>query len=445
MPLYYDHARTDRVRLQTLVGLRWIAIIGQIITLTVAVRILHLDLPLGLASVLIGASVVVNLLSTFLSSRTARLDERRALQSILFDVVQLGGLVMLTGGLSNPFALLILAPVTIGATFLRLRGALIVVAVAIVIVLVMPILDWPLMGPDGPLDLPPLIATGMWCALLIGLIFIGLYQRSVSSEIFAMEVALEATRSALAREQKLTDLGGVIAATAHELGTPLATIKLVSGELAHEVRDDPELSADVQLIREQTERCRDILHSMGKAGKEDLMVRNAPLSAIVQEAAGPHKERGATVRQIESGDPRNEPMIRRQPEVIHGLRNLIQNAVDFARQDVLIMVDWTEDQILVTVSDDGPGFPSWMFGRIGEPYPRRVPRHESGRRSGYDGMGLGLFIAKTLLERSGARISFANNPGKQRGAVIELSWDRDQLEDDPRADRHVQGKNPPIR
>lgn len=220
-----------------------------------------------------------------------------------------------------------------------------------------------------------------------------------------MSDALAATQFALSREQKLTDLGGVVAAAAHELGTPLATIKLTSSELIEELDDNPELQDDARLIREQADRCRDILRGMGRAGKDDLHLRQAPLSTLVHEAAEPHFDRGKDIRFSEhpaEGDGLNQPSVLRKPEIIHGLRNLVQNAVDFAQSKVWIELHWSDDEITVRISDDGNGFPGHLLGRLGDPFMRRRSSHaDRGKRPEYEGMGLGLFIAKTLLERTG--------------------------------------------
>jgi two-component system sensor histidine kinase RegB len=243
---------------------------------------------------------------------------------------------------------------------------------------------------------------------------------------------------ALAREQKLTDLGGVVAAAAHELGTPLATIKLASAELAEELADHPDLREDALLIVQQTDRCRDILRSMGRVGKDDLHLRRAPLTALIEEAAEPHVDRGKLIHfDHGEGDLITQPTVLRRPEVIHGLRNLIQNAVDFAHENVWVESGWTEDAITLRIMDDGRGYPPDMLGRIGDPFIRRRAPTSDPERPEYEGMGLGLFIAKTLLERSGADLTFANGSDSFRkeasraartGALVEVSWPRNAIE-----------------
>ena len=425
---HHDRERSSWVRLRTLVILRWIAILGQITALIVSVRTLGLDIEVGLAAMAIGASIIANLFSTFLYPETKRLSELEAMLMLLFDLLQLCLLLYLTGGLNNPFALLVLAPVTIAATFLRLRDTAILGAITILILTALAAWHMPLRTIAGDiLQMPYLFRFGFWVALVIGVVFLGAYARLITSEIHEMSDALLATQMALAREQKLTDLGGVVAAAAHELGTPLATIKLVSGELLDELGDDPELADDVRLIGEQANRCTAILRSMGRAGKDDLHMRRVPLEGLLQEAAEPHLMRGKRLEFVISDEtemPARQPIIERRPEIVHGLRNLVQNAVDFSSDKVLIESTWTDKTVSVRISDDGPGYPSAILARIGDPFMRR---REDTSRPGYEGMGLGLFIAKTLLERSGAQLDFANG-GALGGALVAVTWNRDLID-----------------
>lgn len=454
-------ARENRgqwVRLRTLTLLRWLAVAGQVLALAVADRYLGLSFNVGLCYLVVGASVISNLLAVFLFPENKRLSETEAMLTLLFDIAQLAVLLYLTGGLNNPFALLMLAPVTISASVLSPRRTLFLGAMAVGLVTVLAFWSEPLRFADGSiLAVPPLFAFGFWLAIITGVVFLAFYARRITQELDTMADALLAAQMALEREQKLTDLGGVVAAAAHELGTPLATIKLVSGELASELQDRPELYEDAQLIRQQADRCRDILRSMGRAGKDDRQLRQAPLEAVLREAAEPHADRGRAINFILRADPGvdpRQPVIRRRPEVIHGLRNLIQNAVDFADAHVWIAADWDARTIRVRIVDDGPGFDPQMLPRIGEPFARsRGALRPVKGRHGYEGMGLGLFIAKTLLERSGARLRFGNCDGPPQdlcaeitgasgraGAFAVLIWPRARIEAEAGA---VLGRNLP--
>jgi two-component system, sensor histidine kinase RegB len=380
--------------------------------------------------------VIANLISVTIYPPNKRLTEQEALLTLLFDLSQLSFLLFLTGGLSNPFALLILAPVTVSASTLPLRATVIVGGLAVGFVTLVAAFSVPMRLTDGTvLRVPTLLEFGFWLSLVIGIVFLGLYSHRVATEMHSMQDALLATQMALAREQKLTDLGGVVAAAAHELGTPLATIKMVSTEMIDELDGKDDLQDDARLIRDQADRCRDILRSMGKAGKDDLHMRQAPLAAVLREAAEPHLARGKTViftLAAASEADQQEPLILRRPELIHGLRNLTQNAVDFAKSKVWVDAHWTTQNLTIRIIDDGSGFPAQLLGRIGDPFLRpRTERDAAQARPGYEGMGLGLFIAKTLLERTGAELSFANAADpflteeerpERCGAIIEVIW-----------------------
>lgn len=430
-----DRERSNWVKLRTLLRVRWVAILGQSAAMVVAVQVYGLQFETGYAIMAIGMAVAANVYFNAVYPETKRLSEGEAFFMLIIDILQLSFLLYMTGGLTNPFALLILAPVTIAATVLQLRSTLTLGMIAITLISLLSQYSVPILTEDGTLlTLPPLFQFGFWTALVIGIVFLAIYARQVTMEMHTMAEALLATQLALAREQKLTDLGGVVAAAAHELGTPLATIKLVSSEILDEVRDQPDLYEDIALIGQQADRCRDILHSMGRAGKDDLHMRQAPLETVVREAAEPHLNRGkkVTFDVLPLADHAlTQPIIPRRPEIIHGLRNLIQNAVDFAQRDVTIRVSWDRETLNVRISDDGEGFPPSVIGRIGDPFVRR--RKITNDRPGYEGMGLGMFIAKTLLERSGAQLTFANGRRKGHagwagqamgGAIVTVTWQR---------------------
>lgn len=435
LDLVREDARSDWVRLRTLLMLRWLAILGQTVTVVIASLYLGLRVELGLCFLAIGASVISNLIAMTIFPENQRLSDRDAMLTLLFDLSQLSFLLFLTGGLNNPFALLILAPVTISATALTMRSTTILGVLAVLMITLLAFFYIPLTSDMGEvLALPDLFVVGFWLAITIGIVFLSAYARRITSEAHRMSQALLATQMALAREQKLTDLGGVVAAAAHELGTPLATIKLVSTELAEELEAQPELAEDARLIRDQADRCRDIMRSMGRAGKDDVHMRSAPFGAVVREAAEPHEDRGIAVMYdfaAEEGEPAGQPIIWRKPEVIHGVRNLVQNAVDFAEDQIWVDGHWGNGEIRLRITDDGKGYPGDLLGRLGDPFLRRRARTIDPSRPGYEGMGLGLFIAKTLLERSGAQVRFWNatdpflareDTNDRRGAIVEVIW-----------------------
>ena len=457
-------ARADWVRLRTLVVLRWMAITGQAAAVLIATQVLHFDLPLSMCAAVISASVSFNIVAHITHPAEKRLSERGTLLSLFFDLAQLVTMLLLTGGLNNPFAVLIIAPVTIAATALRLQSTIALGVAALASIALLTIAYVPLIQPDGSeLLIPPLIRIGIAAALAIGVVFLSLYARRVTAETFAMSEALSATQIALAREQRLAAIGGIAAATAHELGTPLATIKLVAGELAEEAEGNPELAEDIALIKAEADRCGTILADLSQGGRDDSHVKHAPISSVIAEAAGPHTRRGKDLVIRINGQSADlagddQPSILRSPELIHGLRNAIQNAVDFSSSTVWIDADRDVDTLRIAVGDDGPGFSPDILPRLGEPYVSSRARGARNARKGeYEGMGLGLFIARTLLERTGARLAFANgsdtlgrrtgdshaDPATARppGAIIEMTWQDADLIVSKDAQRRALGQN----
>ncbi len=420
-------AGAEPIRMRTLVLLRWVAIGGQL-SAVIAAWAMGLEFARVPVLSLIAAACAVN---TWLwLNPPRRVSPHRAVAQLAFDLVQISALIALTGGMSNPFALLILAPVTVAATSLNARQTVAMGAATMVMISLVAVLAVPLHDAHGDqLKLAPILTLGHWFALVIGVAFFAGYAHRVTAEVAATSNALFATQMALAREQRLQHLGGVVAAAAHEMGTPLATIKLIAGELADELRDRPELRDDALALRESADRCAGILRSMGQAGKDDLLLHAAPLRAVLEDAAAPHAERGPLLQIIAEG-----PSIRRDPAIIHALRNLIQNAVDFAQSRVVIEAEISGSHLTVTIRDDGPGYPPALLQRIGDPY--LTSRRGGAQRKGYEGMGLGLFIAKTLLERSGARVGFANGGP---GAVVTVRWPLSRIIADQRG---ALGDNP---
>ncbi|PZX18993.1 two-component system sensor histidine kinase RegB [Palleronia aestuarii] len=457
-PVFAAARRSNWVRLRTLVLLRWIAIAGQLLAVVVGVQIFDLRPQIGLIYLAIGAAIITNLVAIFLFPETKRLSERELAGVLAFDMVQLTSLLALTGGLHNPFSVLILAQIAIAATTLRGRATVVLGVVAVVLVTLIDWMNMPLATHDGQvLRLPAIFLFGFWSAIVVGIIFQAAYARRVTREITAMADALSATQMALAREQKLTDLGGVVAAAAHELGTPLATIAVVSGEMMDDPHLDGEQRADARLIREQAERCRVILRSMGQSGKRDELITRLPISTVVEEAAEPHQNRGIAILFDIIAEPAAEPhqpVVLRRPEIVHGIRNLVQNAVDFAKTTVWIDIRWSDTEIMLRIADDGPGYPTDLLPFLGDPFlrKRRGTEQAGERRERYEGMGLGLFIAKTLLERSGAELTFANghpllnigaSAGARVGALVTTTWQREDI-DVPAAERNGFEENAPI-
>ncbi|RWC85849.1 MAG: ActS/PrrB/RegB family redox-sensitive histidine kinase [Mesorhizobium sp.] len=416
-----DFQQSQRLRLNTLIRLRWLAIVGQSLTVLVVAYGLKFPLPVSLCFALIACSAWMNLFLAFRFPAAHRLTPFAAFGILIFDSLQLAGLLYMTGGLTNPFSLLMTVPVVISATSLPLRltailGGLVMIAATLLVFRHLP-LPW---HEDAPLAMPFVYVAGMWMAVLSSIAFTAMYAFRVAAEARLLANALAATELVLQREQHLSALDGLAAAAAHELGTPLATITLVAKEMEKALGTDPKYGEDVKLLRSQSERCREILKRLTSLSSEgEAHLSRLPLTSLVEEVTAPHRDFGISIK-LRPGDRTGpEPVGRRNPGVIYGLGNLVENAVDFARNSVTVRWSWDEAMVSFSITDDGPGFPPEIIDRIGEPYMSTRQGTEAG-----GGLGLGLFIAKTLLERSGATLDFRNSSGLGEGAVVRISWPR---------------------
>jgi two-component system sensor histidine kinase RegB len=425
-PVTFDRS----LKLETLIRLRWFAVIGQTGAILGVYWGLSAELPLDLCLLAVAASAWLNIALRLRYPPNHRLSSLAAGLSLAWDVVQLAILLHLTGGLENPFSFLFLGPVLISATSQPPRATLLLglftVACATFIGLFHQPLPWEWMDD---LRLPPLYLVGVYIALLICLLFIGMYVWQVAEEQRQFTDALTATELVLAREQHLNQLDGLAAAAAHELGTPLATIALVTKELAGVLPKDGPIGEDMTLLREQVQRCRDILAKLKSLSSEDAPFDTMSLAQILEEVVQPHRDFGVTIT-VDLPDKRDgEPVLARNPAILYGLGNIVENAVDFARSSVVVAARWDAESVAVTIIDDGPGLAPDILERIGEPYltsRRRKGRGREGKKGeGAEektGLGLGVFIAKTLLQRTGARIHYRNRPGFETGAMVEVIW-----------------------
>ena len=318
-------------------------------------------------------------------------------------------------------------PVLLSATALPPRMTLILGAFAAVCATVLIFYHYPLpWDSDEPLELPAIYTMGVWLSLLLALGFIGVHAWQLTEEARQLADALAATELVLTREQHLSQLDGLAAAAAHELGTPLSTITVIATELERAVKPDSPYADDVKLLREQAQRCRTILGKLTELESGGQPFDRMPLSALIEEVVAPHRNFGVAINVALAPGDAAEPIGGRNPAILYGLGNLLENAVDFAAEKVDIKADWGPEDVAVTITDDGPGFAPEIMDRIGEPYITSQRRRRMNLDAG--GLGLGFFIAKTLLERSGATLAFDNRPSPERGAIVRVRWGRGDFE-----------------
>ena len=423
-------APRERLRLRTLVGLRWGSVGGQMVAILIARFPLAIDFPVLGCLAMIGLSALFNLALVLALPPQRVLPQWEAAWQLAFDILQLGGLLLLTGGVGNPFAVLLIVPVILGASSLDGAQTRLLAGLAVVVVLLLAALSTSLPWVGGtPMVLPMLYHWEAAAAVITAVSVASAYARRAAAEAARMELALHAAETVLAREQRMSALGGLAAAAAHELGTPLATIAVVAKEMARECPAGP-LREDAELVSSQAQRCRDILRRMAEAPEPDQVINvKIGLAELLEEVAGPEIDDPQEPVRVEwsvIGPPDTEPpALRRHPEVGPALTSFVENATDFAKSEVRLIGRYDEDSVTIEVHDDGPGFAPEIFAKLGEPYVTSRPAGENSP-SGHLGMGLGFFIAKTLLERTGAVVDFRN--ARDGGAVVAARWPRAAIE-----------------
>src|SRR6186713_1091305 len=416
------------VRLDTILRLRWLAVLGQLAAIFIVAQGLEFDVPVVPCLTIVGLSALLNLALQIAFNPMQRLEPGYAAALLALNIVELAALLFLTGGLQNPFSFLFLAPVLISATVLPIRltiglGLLAVACASALVFFHLP-LPW---DSEDPLILPPIYLFGVWLSIVLVIGVTSLYAFQATEEARKLSDALAATELVLTREQHLTQIDGLAAAAAHELGTPLATIFLISRELEKTVDGNDPLASDLKTLREQAQRCRDILAKITQLSSSGAPFDRMPISTLIEESVAPHRDFGVSIKVRLAVAATREPVGARNPAILYGVGNILENAVDFARTTVEVNAWWNADTVEIIISDDGPGIAPDMLKRIGEPYlSRRRSADEPTRERA--GLGLGVFIARTLLERTGAKVSFSNRTFPDHGAVVQIAWPRARFE-----------------
>ena len=405
-----------RARLRTLTLIRWVAIVGQAFTILLVDLSFEFDLPLSPLLLAVALSALINLYLELGFSASTRLTERAAALLLGYDLLQLTFLLALTGGLQNPFSVLLIIPITLSATILSLSTTVLLCTMVTACASLLGLLPTSLPWKDGGLVLPPLYITAVWIALVLSSGLIAAYAWRVADEARRLSAALSATQMALAREQQMSALGGLAAAAAHELGSPLATIAVIAKELVNATPADSPMAEDIAELVGQSARCRSILASLSqdRSADDHAAFTAVPLGSLLGTLAEAYRRLGITVTvEVEdhAGGARPEPSWVPTPELRHALGNLVDNAIQFAERAVLIRVGLHRERLDIIIEDDGPGFSPEVLDLVGEPY--------ISTRQAIGGLGLGVFIAQTLLARTGATLQFGN---QSSGAQVIISW-----------------------
>jgi len=430
----------SHLRLGTITRLRWFAVVGQALTVSFLYWGLGFSFPVGWCLSLVALSAWTNIMLRLVYPSSYRLIASYAALILGFDIWHLTALLYLTGGLLNPFAFLLLVPVTISASTQYPRITIHLGLLAIGCATLLAFYHYPL--PWYPNEAPrtnDVYVLGLWTSVVVGITFMAFYAWRIAREKQDMSNALAAAELVLAREQKLSALDGLAAAAAHELGTPLSTIILVAKELRAQCDGQRATADDLDLMTSQAERCQEILATLSRKRVDtDLIHGRLTIHEMIDEAVEPYRSfgKGITINaapalEAKTEQGRAEPVINRNPGLLYGIGNLVENAVDFSSSQVVIDASWTGKQVKITISDNGPGFDMGILDQLGEPYisSRRPPGRENAQEK-ETGLGLGFFIAKTLLERSGATIHLENRNPPRTGAIITMIWPRTSIEAD---------------
>jgi two-component system sensor histidine kinase RegB len=413
----------NQIKLLTLINIRWVAILGQFITISIVYFYFNFSFNIEYCYLLVLFSSFLNIFLQIRSKKTELLSNKQATFSILYDLFQLSGLLFLTGGLTNPFSILIVAPITTAAGFLNLRSSILIGFLSIVLIIILSLFYFELPGIENNYLFPKFYILGLALALCTTIIFLAIYSQRLAIESAQRSEAFNVLQQIFLREQELKSLGGLAAAAAHELGTPLNTISLVAKELKKEIGSNKKFNQDLDLLISQSKRCSNILKQISKnpyTEKEDNFFDKASFRIVVHEVVDLLKDLSKKKIIINDDEYKEDYLITKKIEIIYSLKNIIDNALKFSSDKIEIFLLSNEEQLRIKVEDDGVGFSKQILGFLGDPYINKKDLDKNK-----EGLGLGIFIAKVFLERLSAIINFYNLEGK--GAVVDISWQKKDL------------------
>ena len=415
-----DSVQLDK---KTLVTLRWIAIVGQYLTISVVYFIFQFELPFFYCSLVIFVGILTNFYLQFKFKKN-QLNNFTSTFFLFYDLLQLSLLLFLTGGITNPFSILLIVPAIVSSTFLNLKSTINLSIITIIILLILTTYNLPL-PHYGELHfhVPDTYLYALPIAIIITLIFLTYFGVRFGIESRKRTEALNKLELILAKEHELESIGLQAAAAAHSLGTPLSTITVIARELEKEIGNNPKYAKDVDLLLSQTKRCSDILKNLSKDKlKEDDFLSNIKIEVLLTEIVRSFTEISEKKLLLSSEKNKLNPQIERTLEITYGLRNFIGNAVKYSNSFVDISLESNNKITEIKICDDGPGFSEDILNVLGEPYIRSKNKIISTK----SGLGLGTFIGKTLLERMKANVRFDKCPNTN-GAMVVIKWQTKDL------------------
>ena len=421
---FFETSKFHTLKKSTYISLRWIGIIGQLISIYIVYFFLKFEFNFFLSNVIIFIGILSNLFLIFIYNKT-QLSDKSALIFLLIDIFQLGFLIYLTGGITNPFIVFLLIPSVFASSNLGIRTNLLLVITTILTIIFLTFYSKELPSPlNNHFHVDPYYYYSIPISLVIALIFLNYFGIVFGNEFRKRKEALSKMEEVMAQEHEILSLGGQAAAAAHSLGTPLSTIKIISQELKDQLQNRKDLNSDIELLISQVERCTQILKklSLNPNEEDDFIHEDIDLRGYVSQIISSFQETSNKNFVLNFDQDSNPQKISNSIEIIYGLRNFIGNANKFAKNKIFITIKSNNNYSELVIEDDGQGYPSEILSKIGEPYLRSLNEKKEKKT----GLGLGIFIGKTLLEKNFASIKCQNSKTRT-GAEVCIRWKNEDL------------------
>ena len=421
---FFETSKYFSLKKSTYISLRWIAIIGQLLSIYIVYFFLEFNFNFLLSNLIVILGAISNLYLIFIYKKT-QLSERSALIFLIVDIFQLAGLIYLTGGIANPFIIFLIIPSVFASSNLGFKTNLLLVITTTLIIIFLTFYSEDLPAPlNEHFHVDDYYYYSIPIALIIALIFLNYFAILFGSESRLRKEALNKMEEVMAQEHEMLSLGGQAAAAAHSLGTPLSTIKIITQELLKQLKNNKEVIQDIELLESQVERCNQILKrlSLNPNQEDDFIDEDLSMKEYLKEIIFSFQETSSKEFILNLDQDSNSKKITKSIEIVYGLRNFIGNANKFCKSKIFISLKSDNETTEIIVEDDGPGYPSDIISKIGEPYLRSLSKMEKNKI----GLGLGLFIGKTLLEKNFASLHFRNSKTRG-GAEVLIKWKNKDL------------------